>query len=240
MCTVSYVPTSNGYFLTSNRDEKQSRSKALLPKKYNINNTILLYPKDADAGGTWIALKENGDALCLLNGAFESFTPSENFTFSRGKILLQIAYSHNMLEAFNEINLQNTAPFTLILITNYKLLECRWDGKQKYYYTLNSSKSHIWSSATLYGKKQQQKREIWFKNWLNQNNYPTLYSLFNFHKNTGDGDIENDLVINRNNILFTVSITGIAVDSEKCIMQYVDLITNDSNTIAFNYEQVFN
>lgn len=240
MCTVSYVPTNNGYFLTSNRDERHSRSKALLPKKYDLNNTILLFPKDMDAGGTWITLKENGDSLCLLNGAFDTYLHTEKYIVSRGKILVQIACSHNMIESFNEINLQKTAPFTLILVTNYTLVECRWDGNTKYCIALNASIPHIWSSATLYTKDQQQKRKNWFTNWLNQNTNPSIYNLFNFHKNTGEGDIKNDLVINRNNILFTVSITSIAVDTEKCLMQYVDLITNDSSTNAFNYEHSFN
>jgi hypothetical protein len=240
MCTVSFVPTNNGYFLTSNRDEKHSRSKALLPKKYNFNYTILLFPKDADAGGTWITLKENGDALCLLNGAFNSYVHTNKYTISRGKILVQIACTHNMVDAFTEIDLHKTAPFTLLLITNYKLVECRWDGNKKYCKQLDESIPHIWSSATLYNKEQQQKRENWFTKWLAKNPNPSLYNLFNFHKNTGDGDVENDLVINRNNLLFTVSITGISVNTEECLMQYVDLITNDNNTIAFTYEQAFN
>ncbi len=240
MCTVTYVPTNNGYFLTSNRDEKHSRSKALLPNKYSFDNTVLLFPKDADAGGTWITLKENGDSLCLLNGGFDTYVHTEKYTQSRGLILLQIACTHNMVDAFNEINVQKTAPFTLVIVTNFTLVECRWDGTKKTCTPLNAASPHIWSSATLYNKDQQQKRKHWFTNWLTQNETPTLYNLFNFHKNTGDGDIENDLVINRNNILFTVSITGIVVDTEKCSMQYIDLVTNESNTIAYNYEQAFN
>jgi Transport and Golgi organisation 2 len=239
MCTVTYLPTANGYFLTSNRDEKNTRSKALLPEKYTINNTTLLFPKDIDAGGTWITLKENGDALCLLNGAFNTYVHTNKYTVSRGKVVLQIASSPNMASAFNEIDLQKTAPFTLLLITNYTLLECRWDGEVKYSKLLNGSIPHIWSSATLYNKEQQQKRKNWFATWLTQNNNPSLYSLFNFHKNTGDGDKENDLVINRNNKLFTVSITGILVDAEKYVMHYTDLITNDSNTHSFTYDHSF-
>jgi hypothetical protein len=32
----------------------------------------ITYPKDADAGGTWIAKHENGNAVVLLNGGFKN------------------------------------------------------------------------------------------------------------------------------------------------------------------------
>jgi Transport and Golgi organisation 2 len=238
MCTVTFVPSASGYFLTSNRDEKNTRAKALLPAVYIINDVELIFPKDADKCGTWIALKENGDSLCLLNGAFESFVDNGMYKISRGKIVLQIAATNNLIEAFINIDLLDTAPFTLVIVFNKKLFECRWDGKKKYCRQLDNHKAHIWSSATLYNSSQQCKRQQWFEQWQINNPTPLQKDLFNFHKNTGDGNVEDDLIMNRNNNYFTVSITGIAVNYEECLMQYEDIIHNERNNINFAYEPI--
>lgn len=236
MCTVTYLPQQDGFFLTSNRDEKNTRKKALLPKTYNSKNKKFIFPKDADAGGTWIVLKENKDALCLLNGAFENFEDKGNYTTSRGKIVLDIADTENMLATFNNINLNTTAPFTLIMILDQSLIECRWDGAFKHLKQLDSKQAYIWSSATLYDKNMQGKREQWFKNWLMQKSSFNQAEVISFHKNTGEANIENDLVMNRDNKLFTVSVTSIDVKDDNAYMYYNDIINNDSTTARFEYE----
>jgi hypothetical protein len=237
MCTVTYVPSASGYFLTSNRDEKNTRTKALLPVAYNINDVPLIFPKDGDAGGTWIVLKENGDALCLLNGAFENFTSKPIYKTSRGKIVLDIAITDNFIKTFAEINLLDTAPFTLIVINNKQLFECRWDGEKKHCKVLNNNQSHIWSSATLYDAAQQTKRKNWFVQWQKNNAEPIQKDLFHFHTNTGDGNVEDDLIMNRNDTYFTVSITSIAVSHNDCLMQYKDIIHNEYSSTSFAYER---
>jgi uncharacterized protein with NRDE domain len=239
MCTVTYVPIDQGYFLTSNRDEKYTRNVALVPQQYVIEGTALIFPKDADAGGTWITLKENGFGLCLLNGAFTAYTHSQKYTISRGQIVLQIASSAFMLDVFETINLSQTAPFTLIIVTNNNLYECRWDGEERHCKLLDPTLPHIWSSATLYDTAQQQKRGNWFAEWVKNNENPSQQNIFHFHKSTGDGDIENDLMMNRNNKLFTVSITGISVLNNDCLMQYIDVITNEHSTVTFQTKEAF-
>ena len=67
MCTVSYLPVKDRVFITSNRDEKKLRGRAVAPAKYAVDCIGLIYPKDRDAGGTWIALRDNGIAAVLLN-----------------------------------------------------------------------------------------------------------------------------------------------------------------------------
>ena len=237
MCTVTYVPSNDGYYLVSNRDEKRTRKKALLPVEYSLDGTTVIFPKDADASGTWIVLKENGDSLCLLNGAFINFTDTDKYSISRGKIVLQIASCFDTLIAFQSIQLTETAPFTLILINNSRLWECRWDGEKKHYKLMDGHTAHIWSSATLYNTEQQKLRQRWFNKWVSENPSACLYSLFHFHKNTGEGNPEIDLVMNRDDKLFTVSITGIAVNSSGSLMQYIDLKDNDSTTIGFSPER---
>ena len=239
MCTVTYIPAANGYCLASNRDEKMVRKKALAPANYLLSDTKVFYPKDAEAGGTWIVLKENGDSVCLLNGAFENFENNGQYTQSRGMVVLEIAAACDMIEAFDKAALQLTAPFTMVIVNNWLLFECRWDGVKKYCSELNKGIPYIWSSVTLYDRQQQEKRSGWFKEWLGNNAKPTLEQLLDFHKNTGEGSYSHDLVMNRNNLLLTVSITGIAVSDTACLMQYTDLENDESKTIECSRRSKF-
>ena len=235
MCTVSYIPAAGGYYLTSNRDEKSTRSNALEPRIYSYKNTNLIFPKDPDANGTWIVLKENNDALCLLNGAFANFIDTGNYNVSRGIVVLEIASTENMIGAFTKINLSKTAPFTLVMINDGSLYECRWDGEQKYTKPLDAATAYIWSSATLYDEVQRATRKNWFDKFIHQNYFPNQEEIINFHTYSGDGNIENDLVMNRNNKYFTVSITSIAV-TENSYMLYQNLTTHDRSSAAFTQE----
>jgi len=52
MCTVTFIPQGNNNFiLTSNRDEAIGR-KTLPPDFYDIEDTKMLFPRDAVAGGS--------------------------------------------------------------------------------------------------------------------------------------------------------------------------------------------
>ena len=223
MCTVTFIPIKKGYFLASNRDEKYSRKIAEPPTETQIDNCKFIFPRDPDSKGTWIVLKENGDSLCLLNGAFEQFIEDKIFKTSRGKVLLEIAASPNMLICFLSISLCNTAPFTLIIVSNSNLFECRWDGMSKLYKLLNNKKAYIWSSVTLYNMDQQNLRSGWFQHWLSITPSVDEEQLHSFHKHTGVGNPAYDLVMNRNNEVFTVSITLIKVEETLSSMQYIDL-----------------
>src|SRR3954465_10304679 len=90
MCTVTFIPVKDKVYITSNRDEKVVRKQALQPAEYYRKGAKLLFPKDPDAGGTWIALHENGNAVVLLNGAFEKHKPNPPYLRSRGIVMLDI------------------------------------------------------------------------------------------------------------------------------------------------------
>ena len=66
MCTVTFIPTSSGFVITSNRDESVARKRALAPIEYEINGCKITFPKDPQAGGTWIA-KSDSKVIVLLN-----------------------------------------------------------------------------------------------------------------------------------------------------------------------------
>jgi len=231
VCTVSFIPSNDKFFITSNRDEKLNRKIAISPGMFEYNGQKLFFPKDTDAGGTWIVMKENGDAAVLLNGAFICHTAEPPYRLSRGIILLDIFSTEKPSVTFEKINLQDIEPFTLVLLENNCLYEFMWDGSERFCKHLNINMAHICSSPTLYDGFVIKKREQWFASFLNAHLTPTQQDILNFHCFTGDGDKQNDLLMTRDGMYTTVSITSILLTKDRGCIKYLDISANSSSEI---------
>lgn len=229
MCTVTFIPVRDKLYITSNRDEKHWRSNALPPAIHAGQLGNLLFPQDGDAGGTWIAAHENGNAIVFLNGGFVRHTPQPPYRKSRGLVLLDLLNTADPVRHFKETQLGGIEPFTAVVWTG-QLFECRWDGEKKHMTQLPASEPHIWSSATLYDEEVVAKRKSWFNKWLQKHPTPTPNDILHFHQFTGDGDAHNDLRMNRNGQVFTVSVTLLALTDELTRMHYLDLKNNNAFT----------
>jgi Transport and Golgi organisation 2 len=239
MCTVTFVPSKDGCFITSSRDESISREKALPPAVHNYKGTTLVYPKDAKANGSWIAFTQTGNAAVLLNGAFTKHFAKPPYRKSRGLIFLDIIASPQPEFCFLGMNLDNIEPFTLVLFAGGFLFEARWDGSNKHFIQLDAGTAHIWSSATLYSPAVIDKRKQWFEQWLTSINTPTASAIFNFHRIAGDGDKKNSILMNRDDGMQTVSITCIDMRLEEATMQHFDLRANITSLISLQLEPVY-
>src|SRR5688572_15946862 len=226
MCTVTFIPTNDKYFITVNRDEKNVRRRAVVPAIYEIRHRKLIFPKDGEAGGTWIALHENGNAAVLLNGAFENHIPDPPYRKSRGKVLLDIIADDRSIRHFYQVDLDRIEPFTLLLLEKDNLHECRWDGKDKHHQQMKTNRPYIWASVTLYDKEVVKKRDLWFSAFLNNKPHPTQKDILEFHQFAGDGDPSNDLLMEREKICSTLSITSILMTADRGSMKYLDLKNN--------------
>ena len=218
------MPLPDSILLTSNRDEQTARAAAILPDTYLYKSGKILFPKDGKAGGTWIALHSNGNAMVLLNGAFRKHVSRPSYRKSRGLIFLDIFDSEEPVHTFESINLGGIEPFTLVIWHNYTLWEARWDCYEKYITPLPADLPHIWSSVTLYDDEVIARRRMWFTRWLKETTYKTSENIRLFHEFGGDGDDFVNLRMNRNGVLQTVSITGIEIMPKKAIMHYKDII----------------
>ena len=78
----------------------------------------------------------------------------------------------------------------------------------------------------MYDEEIVKKREQWFANFLNSNPHPTQKDILEFHQFTGDGDNNNDLVMERKGLFTTVSITSMLLTAERGSMKYLDLKDN--------------
>lgn len=235
MCTVTYIPHKDKIFLTSNRDEKHSRADAIAPKGYAFSTGKIFFPKDAQANGTWIALHENGNAMVLLNGGFQKHELVYPYRKSRGLVFLDVMDSEWLLDKYKTIVLENIEPFTLVMYREGELYECRWDGTKKYITEKDTAVPHIWSSVTLYDEETTERRKKWFEQFLQRNAAPEMDDIFHFHHFGGEGDETNDIRMNRDGFLYTVSITGIKLDAEKAFLKYIDLKNEQSYTSSFNF-----
>lgn len=226
MCTVTFIPVKNKYYITSNRDERLHRKQAIPPERYSYRDSTLIYPKDADAGGTWIAMHENGNTAVLLNGGFVRHVSLPPYRKSRGIVFLEVITDDVPVGKFLSMDLFHIEPFTLVVFAGNDLYECRWDGSRKYCTQLEKYRQYMWSSATLYDEEVIKRREQWFTKWLNETPLPTQLDILHFHQFAGNGDTYNNLRMNRNGMVFTVSVTGIELNDKKGIMHYLDLKDN--------------
>jgi len=216
MCTVTFIPDGAGvYHLTSNRDERIGRARALPPRRYGD----AVYPKDAAAGGSWVALKRNRDAGVLLNGAFVKHARRGVYRQSRGLVFLEIIHADAPFDRWEQIDLAGIEPFTLVLFVQKRLYECRWDGEERHVRELETERPYIWSSVTLYDEAIHSQREKMLAKWYIRQNISTD-SILDLHRNAAiPGDVS------------TVSITTLRIGRKKTRLRYIDMQEPPARTI---------
>lgn len=233
MCTVSFIKSGSKFIITSNRDEKTIRPVALKPQQYCINNKRITFPKDVKAGGTWFAVDEHANVAVLLNGALVNHTEKEKYTRSRGLILLDIISTEFPLQQWQNISLTGIEPFTIILFEKGKLFQIQWDETTKHTLALNENDSYIWSSVTLYTDEIRREREEWFTEFTTTRKNITAEDLQHFHMNNNSNNTENGLVINRNNIVKTFSVSQTVIEINKVNLFHFDLHSKEEFNSSF-------
>lgn len=232
MCTVTYLPTGQGFILTHNRDEAPARSAPRIIRETRTTGA-LLFPKDAKAGGTWIAASKEPRVACLLNGAFIKHRHQPPYRRSRGLLLLDFFDWPNPDAFFEQYDLHDIEPFTFLYFAPDQIVEFRWDGQTRHLAALPPEAPHFWCSATLYPSDMQVRREQVFQQWLQRQpsdaarNRPA--NILRLHRTGSVGDLENDYVMNRENRVRTVSITQVVQRGRGLRMRYWDLLEGNSD-----------
>jgi len=211
----------------------------LPPQIYTHGDVQLCYPQDTEGGGSWIATNNQGRICCLLNGGLIAHKKQAKHTHSRGQVLLKLASSHKDAHTLltNE-DLSKVQPFTILCIDRrgaaiVYFSEFIWDGKNKHYKTLDSEKPQIWSSVTLYSKAQQDDRDRWFSAFLEQyKGHITQQDIYAFHTGTHTNDSTNNVIMERENDLKTVSVTQVTQANGKSQMSYMDLIVDKAYKLS--------
>jgi hypothetical protein len=225
--------------ITSNRDEHIKRENAVAPVVYNVQDKKIIFPKDARAGGTWFAAADNGTVAVLLNGAFKKHIAKPPYRKSRGLILLEIIGSDRPVLFFNELNLDNIEPFTVVLYQAGQLYELRWDGTGKHQRQPAISTDYIWSSSTLYSDEIIEQRNHLFQQFIQAPELITAARVQDFHAGN-NGDDENGFIINRSTGMKTFSITQAVVNYDAVNFLHTDLLQQKqyTETLPINHAAI--
>ncbi|AUC21122.1 MULTISPECIES: NRDE family protein [Polaribacter] len=225
MCTVSYLPLGNNDFiLTSNRDETPLRN-TIPPQNYIENGVQLTYPKDELAGGTWIGLSDKSRLVCLLNGGFKIHTRKSSYKISRGIIVKNILSADDGVAYVNNYDFTEIEPFTLVLVdwkNQLETYELVWDGNTKHFNKL-LQEPKIWSSSTLYTEEMKEMRQVWFSNWLLENDEFHQEKIVEFHQNENLGTLGTSPKMKRE-FVETVSVTSVKKEKSNVNITYLDVL----------------
>lgn len=229
MCTVTYYPYKNNFILTSNRDEHYKRKPALAPDSYIINGKELLFPKDQEAGGTWIAV-QNNRVSTILNGAFERHKYEPPYKRSRGLVLLD-SFDFENLEVFSkEYDFQGIEPFTFISVqkeTTISIHEIRWNGEKAFYKILDAEIPHLWRSAMLYLSEDERLKQKKFAAFI-ENNKIDAKTLLAFNLMNGSADNDEDIILKQNSFgVETTATTQIIFNDDTVLMKYKNHLTGE-------------
>ena len=131
MCTVTFIPRNDGFYLAMNRDERIARSSASPPAVFGEELVESIYPLDGEKG-TWIAANRIGVAFALLNWNDTQVLHQKNRT--RGSVipaLLGSACDHATESALRQLDLDGVLPFRLVGIfpADESVIEWGWDQR---------------------------------------------------------------------------------------------------------------
>ena len=180
MCTVTFVPTEEGFVFSSNRDEDPQRAAQNLVEDER-GDLKVYFPQDKGASGTWFAYSNADQFACVLNGAFEPHQRKEFYTMSRGIMALAYFDYTTIDEFIHAFNFEGMEPFTLILYNKGDFKELKWDEVELHVRSLSVQDIHLWSSATLYNQEWWLDRSVNFKEFVARKQ-PDQVGIMDYHK----------------------------------------------------------
>lgn len=101
------------------RDEQRSRSAGLAPTEWTAAGYRLLSPRDPDAGGTWIACRDDGAILAVMNRNPEPAPDLRDRALrSRGLLLERLAGlpAAELASGLRELDASEYAPFRAFVV----------------------------------------------------------------------------------------------------------------------------
>jgi hypothetical protein len=219
VCTLSFLPETDGYFVAMNRDELLTRGVAHPPAVHEIAGKKALFPADVE-GGTWIAADARGDTWALLNRNGGQRSPKN---VSRGQLVVGALAASNdadIATLLDEVGLFNFLPFRLIGISlgSQQVREWVWDGK-----ALNTTshgwRANHWFSSGISDAKATEARGKLFEAARLDADADTREWLRRMHRCHGTAPGAFSVCVHRDDAA-TVSYTEVEVGSCQVQMRY--------------------
>ncbi|MAY73384.1 MAG: hypothetical protein CMJ31_01420 [Phycisphaerae bacterium] len=215
MCSLSIISTAGGgYRLVHSRDEQRSRSEAAAPAWHDLENgRRAMFPVDPDSGGTWVALRDDGACLAIMNVNPEP--PPEldrSELVSRGKIVPALLEEDEpwTLTAIRRVMTASFAPFRLVAVSP--------EGEVAALTSFGGERSSVdqpgtpavWASSGL-GDSVVEDRIPLFEGLVGAN--PTAGSQDAFHAHRWPGRGAASVLMSRRDAR-TVSVTSVSVERD--------------------------
>ena len=225
MCTMTWFVNEDGYDLFFNRDERLTRSRALLPtiQAHESSEEKLSYisPTDADAGGTWIATNELGITVCLLNHyQFEQIETYKNW-ISRGEIVRTFSAITELAQAevmFKRMNLDDYRAFRMFIIEprgENRLMV--WDGHAA---RIERNVTMPKSSSSVDAKYVKALRKQLFVD-LNLDESKSADDYIQYHSSHQPSRSKDSVCMHRDDAQ-TVSLSHVRVNAVQIAFRYAD------------------
>ena len=222
MCTVTWLPTRDGYELRMNRDELRTRAIALPPAVYERNGVRYIAPRDVDGGGTWIVANETGVVICLLNGPLSP--DGRTGTRSRGLLVEDLSDARSVAEVRTRLAgsaLADYSAFTLLALEpGLPACVSRWSGS-----TLvvdpAASPSSLLTSSSFDPDAVVASRTAVHREFLRTSRGRDGETLDRFHRDHSPERSHRSVCMHRDDAS-TVSFTRIAVCRDAVLVHYED------------------
>jgi hypothetical protein len=151
MCTLTFVPTKEGYIAGMNRDEKLIRPQAIPPKYVDLPGTVAIYPRES-SGGTWIGCNSHGNLLALLNWNDVGQQLDGRYPRSRGVLIPELIGGNDLVDTharYAQLDLNGILPFRLIgaFLKESVIAEWSWDGLRRQEFKYAWGKRYWFSSS---------------------------------------------------------------------------------------------
>jgi hypothetical protein len=216
MCTVTFVPRSDGFYLAMNRDEQITRPSANPPAIFQQGGVENIYPLDNE-GGTWIAANSRGAAFTLLNWNDTQKLGEKSRT--RGSIVPAVV-SSNCSEVVQstlvQLDLDGILPFRLVgfFSAQKDVTEWRWDQRSLERKSMRWTMRQ-WCSSSLSDAKASSTRGKMFEQEATELDAGSLAWLRRLHASHNQGNRSFSHCVHRGNVE-TLSYTEL-ISSDRAI-----------------------
>jgi len=221
MCTVSFLPKAQGFYLAMNRDEKLKPSTALPPKIVDLASRRVILPREP-TGGTWISANDAGVCLALINWHRVAREPKHD-VISRGEVVRELAGKSSVSEIANglkKLPLCKLCPFRLIgVVPSEKIVtEWRWNSEWL------TMRNHQWQLQHWFSSGQDERRAERERKRVcdaahNQGSARNLRWLRQLHRSHAPERGPFSICMHRADAT-TVSYTEVAVSGRRATMRY--------------------
>lgn len=215
MCTLSWrhEGDGDGYHLFFNRDERKTRQRESGPSLVRENGVQLIAPRDADHGGTWLAVNEQGVTYALLNHYdLSAQRPAPKNPTSRGVLPIRLG-SGSSLE---EMDLHAFRPFHLVRVApSQSTRHWIWNGASLTDSILSEDDRPLTTSSFDSGRAIELRRQA----FRELGETPSTEALAAFHRSGSVHGSPYGVLMQRDDAQ-TMSITHIEVRSDKVLVDY--------------------